>query len=105
VTRERDAARSARGSAGPRHARARDDRVGPLYAATRQFGVGQVRALTLVLSVVQAFAARRRARPRWQHEEDVFGMDHGDVGGLLLGSWGLPAAVDAVAEQAQGVLV
>ena len=35
--------------------------------------------------------------PLWQHEEDLLGMDHGDVGGLLLGSWSLPAAVvDAV---------
>jgi HD-like signal output (HDOD) protein len=35
--------------------------------------------------------------PLWQHEEDLLGMDHGDVGGLLLGSWSLPpAVVDAV---------
>ena len=31
--------------------------------------------------------------PLWQHEEDLLGMDHGDVGGLLLGSWSLPSAV------------
>ena len=35
--------------------------------------------------------------PFWQHEEDLLGMDHGEVGGLLLGSWSLPpAVVDAV---------
>jgi HD-like signal output (HDOD) protein len=35
--------------------------------------------------------------PLWQHEEDLLGMDHGEVGGLLLGSWSLPAGVvDAV---------
>lgn len=35
--------------------------------------------------------------PLWQHEEDLLGMDHGEVGGLLLGSWSLPpAVVDAV---------
>lgn len=35
--------------------------------------------------------------PLWQHEEDLLGMDHGDVGGLLLGSWSLHGAVvDAV---------
>jgi HD-like signal output (HDOD) protein len=28
--------------------------------------------------------------PLWQHEEDLLGMDHGEVGGLLLGSWSLP---------------
>jgi HD-like signal output (HDOD) protein len=38
--------------------------------------------------------------PLWQHEEDMLGMDHGDIGGLLLGSWSLPAAVvDAVTYQ------
>jgi HD-like signal output (HDOD) protein len=48
------------------------------------------------------FAAVQTARremdlPLWQQEEDSLGMDHGDVGGLLLGSWGLPPLiVDAV---------
>jgi HD-like signal output (HDOD) protein len=31
--------------------------------------------------------------PLWQHEEDFLGMDHGEVGGLLLGRWGLPSAI------------
>ncbi len=35
--------------------------------------------------------------PLWQQEEDAFGIDHGRVGGLLLGAWRLPATVvDAV---------
>lgn len=35
--------------------------------------------------------------PLWQHEEDLLGMDHGEVGGLLLGSWSLPdGTVNAV---------
>lgn len=35
--------------------------------------------------------------PLWEHEEDHLGMDHGEIGGLLLGRWGLPAPiVDAV---------
>lgn len=141
------------------------DRVASVYAATQRIGVGQVRALCLVLAVVQAFGSRRRAMshealwshsaavgavarqlwsaggqagglpgddvyvagllhdvgllvldqffadefdrlallrqeielPLWQHEEDLLGMDHGDIGGLLLGSWSLPSAVvDAV---------
>jgi HD-like signal output (HDOD) protein len=141
------------------------DRVASVYAATQRIGLGQVRALCLVLAVVQAFGSRRRALshealwshsgavgavarylygeagrpgalsaddvyvagllhdvgllvldqffpedfdrlaalrqeielPLWQHEEDLLGMDHGDVGGLLLGSWSLPTAVvDAV---------
>lgn len=36
--------------------------------------------------------------PWWQHEEDVLGMEHGDIGGLLLANWQLPpAVVDGVA--------
>jgi HD-like signal output (HDOD) protein len=36
--------------------------------------------------------------PLWQHEEDLLGMCHGEIGGLFLGCWKLPAAVaDAVA--------
>jgi HD-like signal output (HDOD) protein len=31
--------------------------------------------------------------PLCQHEEDLLGMDHGEVGGLLLGSWKLPDVV------------
>ena len=31
--------------------------------------------------------------PLWQHEEDLLGMDHGEVGGLLLGSWSLPEGI------------
>jgi putative nucleotidyltransferase with HDIG domain len=35
--------------------------------------------------------------PWWQQEEDTFGLDHGEIGGLLLGHWGLPLpVVDAV---------
>ncbi len=35
--------------------------------------------------------------PLWKCEEESLGMDHGTVGGLLLGRWGLPAMiVDAV---------
>jgi HD-like signal output (HDOD) protein len=36
--------------------------------------------------------------PWWQHEEDVLGMEHGDIGGLLLAHWQLPGpVVDGVA--------
>jgi HD-like signal output (HDOD) protein len=36
--------------------------------------------------------------PLWQHEEDLLGMCHGEIGGLFLGCWKLPApVVDAVA--------
>ncbi len=35
--------------------------------------------------------------PWWQQEEDTFGLDHGEIGGLLLGHWSLPTpVVDAV---------
>lgn len=35
--------------------------------------------------------------PWWQQEEDTLGLDHGEIGGLLLGHWGLPPlVVDAV---------
>jgi len=140
------------------------ERVASVYAAIQRIGLDQVRALCLVLAVVQALGSRRRALnhetlwghsgavgavarylwvsthgtgvaaddvyvagllhdvgllvldqffaeefdrlaglrqeielPLWQHEEDLLGMDHGEVGGLLLGSWSLPASVvDAV---------
>lgn len=140
------------------------DRLASPLAAIQRLGISQVRAICLVLAVVQAFGERRRsfdprafwrhsaavgavartlwerlhgrgpaaddayvagllhdvgvlildqffsaefdavlsAReeldiPLWQQEEDQLGMDHGQVGGLLLGSWSLPAAVvDAV---------
>lgn len=44
------------------------------------------------------YAAVMRARGReggrlWQHEEARLGMDHGAVGGLLLGRWSLPPAI------------
>ncbi len=32
-----------------------------------------------------------RGGPIWKVEEELFGMDHGEVGGLLLGRWRLPA--------------
>jgi HD-like signal output (HDOD) protein len=31
--------------------------------------------------------------PWWQQEEDTFGLDHGEIGGLLLGHWGLPSMI------------
>lgn len=33
------------------------------------------------------------ALPLWQCEEDIIGMDHGAVAGLLLGRWSLPPAI------------
>jgi HD-like signal output (HDOD) protein/CheY-like chemotaxis protein len=42
--------------------------------------------------------ARERDVPAWQAEQEVFGATHGEVGGGLLGFWGLPmAVVEAVA--------
>jgi putative nucleotidyltransferase with HDIG domain len=37
--------------------------------------------------------ARSRSVPVWQSERQLFGFDHGQVGGALLRSWGLPDAV------------
>lgn len=35
--------------------------------------------------------------PWWQQEEDTLGLDHGEIGGLMLGHWRLPnTIVDAV---------
>lgn len=31
--------------------------------------------------------------PRWQQEEDLLGIEHGEIGGLLLQAWGLPSRV------------
>ncbi len=40
---------------------------------------------------------RDRGDPAWQVEEEQLGLDHGEVGGLLLGRWDLPRSiVDAV---------
>jgi HD-like signal output (HDOD) protein len=44
------------------------------------------------------FAEARRVQeksglPLWQCEEEVYGMNHGAVGGLLLGRWALPPAI------------
>ncbi len=141
------------------------DRVASVLTAIQRLGTSQVRALCLVLAVVNAFKDRRcslnygsfwahcasvgmvarliwaRARPDasmslddmyvagllhdigllvvdqffpeyfdkvvqmrqtlgsnvWQAEQVVLGMHHGDVGGALLGHWGLPeSVVDAV---------
>lgn len=40
-----------------------------------------------------ATAVADELRPSWQVEEERLGMDHGEVGGLLLARWSLPAAV------------
>ncbi len=43
---------------------------------------------------MEAFAARAESGGRlWQAEEEHLGMDHGAVGGLLLGRWSLPAFI------------
>lgn len=34
--------------------------------------------------------ARQRPTPRWQIEQEVFGVSHAEVGAYLLGLWGLP---------------
>jgi len=40
---------------------------------------------------IRAFTARAESGGRlWQEEEEHLGMDHGAVGGLLLGRWSLP---------------
>jgi HD-like signal output (HDOD) protein len=42
----------------------------------------------------EALAARAEAGARlWQVEEDHLGMDHGAVGGLLMGRWSLPGFI------------
>ena len=62
--------------------------------------VGKV-VLTSVVPEAAAEAvalARSRRIPVWQAEAEVIGFHHGDVGGALLRSWGLPDHVaDAVA--------
>lgn len=41
---------------------------------------------------------KTKRRPWWQAEQEVFAATHGEVGGWLLGVWGLPASVvEAVA--------
>lgn len=46
-------------------------------------------------SVLQAVTEENQSS--WRIEEERLGMDHGEIGGLLLGRWGLPqAAIDAV---------
>ena len=42
--------------------------------------------------------AETRQIPEWQVEQDLFGTTHAEVGGYLLGLWGLPVPiVEAVA--------
>jgi HD-like signal output (HDOD) protein len=141
------------------------DRVGSVQVAIQRLGVNQVRAITLVLSVVNAFGGRRRGleheafwahsaavglvarliyararpdaamssedmyvagllhdlgllildqffpdhydrvakeraasgQPLFEVEQQLLGMSHAEVGGALLGHWGLPqSVVDAV---------
>jgi HD-like signal output (HDOD) protein len=38
-------------------------------------------------------AARSEQRELWVVEDEILGMDHGEIGGLLLGRWSLPDVV------------
>jgi len=59
--------------------------------------------LALAANLPKAFAkalelSRSKPAPHWEAEQEVFGATHGEVGGCLLGIWGLPVPiVEAVA--------